>query len=118
VNGLLGKLIVRFLKGKWGTILPAIFKHAAEGDFGEPIKKAYWFTAGYRTIVGAALWAIGAGAETVCGSYPQFAWSCAAATWAYWIGAFLTGVGLADGGTRSPWPTTPDGQAPWQQEKK
>ena len=64
-------LIVRFLKGRWGTILPALFKTAAEGGFGEPIKKVYWATAKYKTMIGAVLWGAGAALETVCGSTPS-----------------------------------------------
>jgi len=105
-------LIVRFVKGRWGTILPALFKAAAEGGFGEPIKKVYWATAKYKTMIGAVLWGAGAALETVCGQYPQFAWACTYALWPYYAGMFLTAVGLADGGTRSPWPTGTD-KADW-----
>lgn len=104
MKGMLVKLAGRLVKGRWGSILPPIFKAAAEGGFGEPIKKLYWMTAQYKTVIGAVLWAVGAGLETICGNYPQFSWACAYSVWPFYIGAFLTGVGLADGGTRSPWP--------------
>jgi hypothetical protein len=97
-------LVVRFLKAKWGSILPTVFKAAAEGQFGPRVKFLYWWTAQYKTFVGAVLWGAGAALETVCANYPQFAWSCTYALYPYYVGMFLTGVGLADGGTRAPWP--------------
>lgn len=112
------KILLKFLKGRWGQVLPAIFKAAAEGKFGEPIKRAYWFLAAYKTITGAVLWGAGSALESVCSSYPDFAWTCSAAPYLYYIGMFLTGVGLADGGTRAPWPKTPDGQPPFPPEEK
>ena len=102
---MLQALAIRFLKGQWGTILPALFKTAAEGGFGEVVKKVYWGTSRYKTLIGAILWGVGGGMEMVCGNYPQFTWVCHYALWPYYAGMFLTGVGLADGGTRSPWPT-------------
>lgn len=118
MGGLISKLAVKFLKARWGSILPAIFKAAAEGQFGEGVKGAYWFAAKYKTFVGAVLWGLGAGLESVCSNYPTMPWSCRVAVWIYYAGMVLTGVGLADGGTRSPWPSTPDGNAPFSFEEK
>lgn len=102
--GLVKILAVKFLRARWGQILPAIFKSAAEGDFGPQVKAAYWFCSKYKTFTGAVLWGLGAALETICAYYPDFSWACAWSQWPYYIGMFLTGVGLADGGTRSPWP--------------
>lgn len=101
-------LVVRFLKARWGSILPAIFKAAAEGQFGDKVKFLYWKASEFKTFTGAILWAVGAGADTVCGNYPDFPWACTVAKVAYYAGMFLTGVGLADGGTRAPWPKGAD----------
>lgn len=106
--GLLKALAVKFLKAKWGSLLPAVFKAAAEGQFGEPVKKAYWFLAGKKTILGAVFLAAGAGLETLCASYPEMGWSCAWARYVYYAGGVLTTVGLIDGGTRAPWPKGAD----------
>lgn len=105
---MLQALAIRFLKGRWGTILPALFKTAAEGGFGEPLKKVYWATAKYKTAVGAILIFVGAGAETTCASLPDLSWTCGVARWIYYGGMVLTAVGLADGGTRAPWPDGTD----------
>lgn len=104
MTGLLKTLALRFLKGHWGKLLPPLFKAAAEGDLGPQVKALYWFASKYKTITGAILWGAGAALETVCGNYPEFSWACAYAAWPYWLGVVLTGVGLADGGTRSPYP--------------
>jgi len=105
MGGLVKSLAVKFIKGHWGSILPKLFKSAAEGDFGPQVKAVYWFMAKYKTITGAVLWGAGAALETVCGTYPQYSWACHYAVWPYYVGMFLTGIGLADGGTRAPWPT-------------
>lgn len=102
--GLIKALAIKVLKAKWGSLLPAVFKAAAEGELGEPMKKVYWFGAGHRTFTGAVLLAAGAGLETICAGYPDVGWSCSAARYVYYAGAFLTTVGLVDGGTRAPWP--------------
>lgn len=105
MNGLLKSLVVKFIKARWGSILPAILKAAAEGDFGEPVKKLYAFAAGKKTITGAALVALGAGLETLCASFPEYAvWACPASRYLYIVGGLLASVGLVDGGTRAPWP--------------
>jgi uncharacterized membrane protein YedE/YeeE len=104
MKDLFGKLAVRFLKGRWGSLLPAVLRAVAEGKFGEPAKAVYWKTAGYRTVTGAALVGLGAGLGAVCGSYSELAWSCRAETWIMAAGALLASVGLVDGGVRSPWP--------------
>ena len=114
---MLGNLVVKFLKARWGSILPEVFKAAAEGQFGPKVQAVYWWTAQYKTISGAVLMAVGAGLETVCASFPDMAWSCGASRYVYLVGGFLAVVGLADGGTRAPWPTKPDGTASWQDGK-
>jgi hypothetical protein len=117
MTGLLKGVLVKFVRARWGSILPALFKAAAEGQFGPAVQKAYWWTAGYRTFIGAVLLGVGAGLETVCASYPDLTWACPAARYVYIAGGVLTAVGLADGGTRAPWPTTPSGAASWQHDK-
>lgn len=102
--GLLVKIGSRFLRGRWGSILPALFKGIAEGKFGELPKRIYWFGAGHRTVTGAILLAAGAGLETIASAYPEWTWAAPAARYVYAAGAFLTTVGLVDGGVRSPWP--------------
>lgn len=102
--GLIASLVTKFMSGRWGSLLPIVFKGAAEGDYGEPIKKIYWLAAEYKTVTGAVLWGAGAALETVCGNYPGYSWACTYAAWPYYVGMVLTGVGLADGGTRSPYP--------------
>ena len=91
-------------KAKWGSILPAVFKAAAEGDLGSGVKWFYWRAAGYKTVTGAVLLGAGVGLEAVCSSYPDIPLSCQASHWCYLLGTFLTSVGLVDGGTRAPWP--------------
>lgn len=102
--GLVKVIAVRFIKARWGSILPAIFKAAAEGEFGEPVKRVYWALSQYKTFSGAALMAAGAGLETVCASFPDFAWACPASRYVYLAGEVLAVVGLVDGGVRAPWP--------------
>jgi len=104
VSGPLKALIVRFLKGHWGRLVPAVFRAAGEGDFGPQIKAAYWFGDKYATVTGAALWGLGAAMETVCGGYPQWAWSCDASRWIVIAGQILASAGLLRGATNSPWP--------------
>lgn len=104
MTGLLKSLAVKLIKARWGAILPAIFKAAAEGDFGPQIKFVYWKASQYKTVTGAVLWGAGAALETVCGQYPGYSWACTYAQWPYYVGMFLTGIGLVDGGTRAPWP--------------
>lgn len=104
MTGLLKSLALRLLKGRWGAILPAIFKAAAEGDFGPQVKACYWWAAKYKTIWGAAIIGAGVALEAIAGTYPQWTWAAPAARWVYWAGALLTAVGLVDGGTRAPWP--------------
>lgn len=102
--GLLKPLIVRFLKGNWGKILPLIFKAAAEGQFGEQVKTVYWWLAGKKTVTGAILFGVGLGFEGICSSYPEIPSACTVFRIVYGIGGILFAAGLADGGTRSPWP--------------
>jgi hypothetical protein len=105
MKGLILKLAVRFFKGKWGSLLPALLRAVAEGKLGERPKAIYWKTAGYRTFTGAALVAAGAGLGAVCANYGEaMAWACKAEGWVMGFGALLAAVGLADGGTRAPWP--------------
>ena len=105
---MLKSLVIKFLRARWGSLLPQVFKAAAEGSFGPAVAKVYWWLAGSKTIIGAVLWGAGAALETICGQYPQYGWACEWAKWPYYVGMFLTGVGLADGGTRSPWPKGAD----------
>jgi hypothetical protein len=114
MTSLLSKLLVRLVRGRWGSILPAIFRAAAEGHFGPQVKAAYWWASSFKTITGAALMAIGAGLETVCGSFPDFAWACPASRYVYLAGEILTVVGLVDGGVRAPWPTGTPKEIPGQ----
>lgn len=106
--GLVKALVIKFLKARWGSILPAVFKAAAEGQFGPAVAKVYWFCAKYKTVTGAILWGTGAGLESVCSNYLGMHWACVWAPYIYYAGMVLTGVGLADGGTRSPWPRGAD----------
>jgi hypothetical protein len=98
--------VLAFLLKKinWGKILPVLLKKVAEGNAGPLAQRIYWATAKYKTLTGAILLALGTGSEAVCGSFPQWAWTCEVGPWIYWVGMVLTAVGLADGGTRSPWP--------------
>lgn len=112
------KLIAFVLRRiNWGKLLPTILRMVAEGKLDEslgltapaglrsyPLKRAYWAAAGKKTFTGAALLFFGAGLETLCASYPAWAWSCEWARYVYYAGAALAAVGLVDGGTRAPWP--------------
>lgn len=102
--GLIKSLAVKLVKGHLGQIVPMIFKSAGEGDFGPQIKAIYWFGNKYATVTGAILWGLGAGLETVCGGYPQWAWSCGASQWIVVAGQVLSAAGLLRGATNSPWP--------------
>ena len=104
MTGLLKSLAAKVVRGHWGRVIPAIFRAAGEGDFGPALKGLYWFGEKYATVTGAVLWAIGAGLETVCGGYPQWAWSCEASGWIVVVGQVLTSAGLLRGATNSPWP--------------
>lgn len=106
------KLIAFALKhARLSTLLPALFKMIAEGKADRtlgleafPLQRFYWWTAGKKTITGMVVTGLGAALETLCTLYPEVAWTCPAAKWCYTIGTFLAGVGLIDGGTRSPYP--------------
>ena len=106
--GIVTSVIGKLIRGHWGRVVPAIFKSAGGGDFGEPIKRLYWFGEKYATVTGAVLWGVGAGLETVCGGYPQWAWSCDASSWIVVAGQVLASVGLLRGATNSPWPVGAD----------
>lgn len=112
MSALLKALLVKLVRGNWGRVFPLFFKAVAEGQFGKVPKEIYWFLAGRKTVLGAILIGVGTGLEAVCSSHPSYAWTCEAGTWVYWLGGMLAAVGLIDGGTRSPWPTAPDGGAP------
>lgn len=114
---MIGSLIAKFIRAKWGSILPEVFKAAAEGKFGPVVQKVYWATAKYKTVTGAVLLAAGAGLETIAATYPEWTWAAPAATYVYVVGGFLAAVGLVDGGVRAPWPTKPDGTASWQEPR-
>ena len=111
---LIQKLGLRFLKGNWGRLLPTVFKAAAEGGLGEPVKKFYWFLAGKKTILGAVFIGLGYGLEAICNANPEMAWGCEWSKYVMAVGGFLSAIGLVDGGTRSPWPEKPDGSKPWK----
>jgi hypothetical protein len=102
---LITSLATKFIKGHWGSILPGVFKSAAEGDFGPQVKATYWFMAKYKTVTGAVLMGLGAAAESVAPSHPEWPWLITVAQTVYYIGEVGVVVGLVDGGTRSPWPT-------------
>lgn len=85
-------------------ILPGLLRAAAEGAFGEGVKKAYWVAAGYKTATGALLMALGTGLEAISASFPEWTWAPAVAQLVFWLGALLSSVGLVDAGVRSPWP--------------
>ena len=114
MNALAKVVIIKLFKARWGSILPAVFKAAGEGAFGEPVKKAYWFLNGYATFTGMVFVGVGAGLESIAAAYPELAWAPVAAAWIYRIGTVLAAVGLLRGGVNSPWPETPDGKAPWK----
>lgn len=112
---MIGTLIAKFLKGRWGSILPQVLKAIAEGKMGAPAKAVYWFGAGYRTVTGAALVGIAFGLGSLCDtSGALYPWACTIQPYVITVGGILAGVGLVDGGVRSPWPTGtpkgPDGQ--------
>jgi hypothetical protein len=104
VNKMLALLAVKVFKARWGSILPALFKAAAEGQFGEPVKKAYWLLNGYATFTGMVFVGLGTALEAVSSSYPELAWAPVAAAWIYRVGTVLAAVGLLRGGVNSPWP--------------
>jgi len=104
--------LVKWVLGKinWGAMLPKLLRMAAEGKFGAPIQKTYWWLAGKKTFIGAAGVFIAAGAAGICGQYEQFSWACDVSSGAMWLFGVLAGVGLVDGATRAPWPDgTPKG---------
>lgn len=102
---MIGSLIAKFVKGRWGSILPQVLRAAAEGKFGPQAKAVYWFGAGYRTVTGALLVGVGAGLASLCDtSGTVYPWACTAQPYVLTIGGFLAAVGLVDGGVRAPWP--------------
>lgn len=101
---MLKTIAVRFFKARWGSLLPLIFKAAAEGRFGAAVEKLYWLAEGRKTFTGAVLMGIGTGLEAVAAAYPELAWAPAAARVVFAVGACLSAVGLVDGGVRAPWP--------------
>ena len=103
-------LAIKFIKGHWGSLLPGVFKAAAEGEFGPQIRAVYWWLAGKKTISGAIFVGVGTALEAVCANYPDLAWSCGVSRWIWEVGAVLAAVGLVDGGTRAPWPTSLEDQ--------
>ena len=104
MTGLLKSLAVKLIRGHWGRVVPSILKAAGEGDFGPQIKAVYWFAEKYATVTGAVLWGIGAAAETVCGGYPEYVWTCNIPGYVLLAGQVLTAAGLLRGATNSPWP--------------
>lgn len=105
---MIGTLIAKFLKGRWGSILPEVLTAIADGKAGPQAKAVYWFAAGKKTLTGAVLGGIGAALTYVCSSYgATYAWSCTAAHWVLIVGGVLFSVGLVDGGNRAPVPDEP-----------
>lgn len=100
-------LLLKLLKttGLVSKVIPSLLRMWAEGKLGAPAQKLYWLLAGYKTITGAVLLAVGTGLETTCAGYADYAWTCQAAPYVYMVGAALAAIGLVDGGTRSPWPS-------------
>jgi len=117
MRGLLQKLLLKFVKGNWGKIIPPILTAIAEGKMGPVVKRVYWVVAGKKTFIGMVLVGLAYGLEAVCNNYGGAGWGCTASQWLVWIGGFLASVGLIDGGNRAPWPETPTGGAPWQEGK-
>jgi hypothetical protein len=101
---MLKALVLRFLKGKWGAIIPYIFKAAAEGQLGAIPKKLYWLLNGYATFTGMIFVGLGTGLEAVSTAFPDQPWVPVAAQWIFKIGTVLATVGLLRGGVNSPWP--------------
>jgi hypothetical protein len=101
---MLKALLIKLFKAKWGSVPPALFKAAGEGQFGEGVKKAYWFANGYATFTGMVFVGAGTALEAIAGSYPELAWAPVTAAWIYRIGTVLAAAGLLRGGVNSPWP--------------
>jgi hypothetical protein len=101
---MLKALFIRFMKGKWGTIIPYVFKAAAEGQFGPVVKKLYWVMSGYGTMTGMIFVGLGTAMEAISSAYPEEAWAPVAARWIFNVGTILAAVGLLRGGVNSPWP--------------
>lgn len=90
--------------GLVSKILPALLTAWAEGKLGKKPQAVYIWLEGKKTILGMVLIAAGTAAEALAANYPELAWAPEVATVAFWIGSVLAGVGLVDGGLRSPWP--------------
>ncbi len=107
-NVMLKWLALKFVKARWGELLPALFKAAAEGKFGEKVKFVYWRLAGYKTFIGfvvtaasGCLWL-----ATQFGICPECAgWGTTVAEVGVFLGTVGLSIGLVDGATRAPWPT-------------
>ena len=94
----------RFLRGRWGSLIPSLLKGAGEGQFGEAAKKVYWFGNGYATVTGAIFLAVGTAAEALAAGYPEWPWLVPTAQYVYQIGGVLAAAGLLRGAVNSPWP--------------
>ena len=85
-------------------ILAVFVKKLAEGDFGEPLRKCYWWLAGVKTYIGMAFgaaWAALAWAQE-SGLCTAQGWDCEGwGTTLASIAAFLVLVGLYDGALRT-----------------
>jgi hypothetical protein len=85
-------------------LLALLVRKIAEGDFGEPLKRVYWWLAGKKTYIGMAFgasWAMLAWAQDV-GVCTMRGWDCAGwSTTLASVAAFLVLVGLWDGALRS-----------------
>lgn len=104
LTNMLKALALKFLKGKWGSLVPMVLTAAAEGEFGPGVEKVYRWLKGKKTVTGAILLGSGAALETICAGYPSMDWSCQIVPWLYGGGGILASVGLVDGGLRAPWP--------------
>lgn len=81
-------------------LLPLFIKKLAEGDFGQPLARLYWFLAGKKLYISVAIgllgvsfdYLFGAGLCDPCGSYKNDLLV---------IAGILATIGLYDGAVRS-----------------
>jgi hypothetical protein len=101
-------ILVRILKGKWGSILAAILKAAGDGDFGPAVEKAYWWAAGKKTLWGIILLGVTISLDALAKAAPaEYPWAGPACTAVGTVAVVLTGLGLVDGGVREQAPVPP-----------
>lgn len=96
----------RKLKGiVMGQIIAYILKLWAEGKFGAPLAAVYWWLAGKKTYIAAALGALyvallklgeaSASGEVVCAPCVGYA------DYVLWFAGFLASIGFIDGALRT-----------------